>query len=63
MQTTEAEQYPYGIMIETVECISHNGKHRKRGIKQTETKSLNFNLILIFVGSDLGSDNSNLDFD
>ena len=30
MQTTEAEQYPYGIMIETIEYTSHNGKHRKR---------------------------------
>ena len=48
-------------------CRMHQPKqkaYKKREIKQTETESLNFNLISIFEDSDSGSDNnSNVDFD
>ena len=36
--------------------------YKKREMKQTENKSLNFILALIFKDSDSGSDNSNVDF-
>ena len=63
IETTEALQCPYSIMIETVACTSHSKKDIKRERKKTESESLNFNLILIFEDSDLGGYNSKADFD
>lgn len=63
LQTTEAKQCPCGIIIKTIECTSSNQKHIKREMKQMETESVNFNLTLIFEGSDSGSHNSNVGFD
>ena len=50
-QTTKAKRCPYGIMMEDVECISHNGKPTERERereREREKEKTNRNKIVKF---------------